>query len=67
VAQAMIEEIPLPSNACNLGRNPFVIANQFAKRCLSIDAEEGVQMIWHEQQQIEIPSRSVMVNARCVR
>jgi hypothetical protein len=27
VAQAMIEEIPLPSYACNLGSDSFVIAN----------------------------------------
>jgi len=67
VAKAMIEEIPLPSYACDLGSDSFVIANQLDKRGLSIDTDEGVQMIGHKQQQIEIPSRSFVVNARCVR
>jgi len=36
------------------------------KRRLSIDPDKGVQMIRHEQQQIEIPSRPFMINTRCV-
>jgi hypothetical protein len=37
-----------------------------SERRLSIDADKGVQMIRHEQQQIEIPSRPFMVNTRCL-
>jgi hypothetical protein len=64
--KAVIEKIPLPCHACRFCRDSFVIANELAKRRLSINADQGVQMIGHEQQQLQIPSFPLVVNVRCV-
>jgi hypothetical protein len=50
-----------------LARNNLRFAQEMAADTLTrTNTDERVQMIGHDQQQIQIPSRSFMVNARRV-
>ena len=49
MTQAVIEEISLPFYAAELRRNSFVIANQLRKRVASINPDQRMQMVRHEQ------------------
>jgi hypothetical protein len=49
MAQAMIEEISLPSYARHFGSDPFVIADQLRKRVTPIYADQAMEVIRHEQ------------------
>jgi hypothetical protein len=64
--KAMIEEISLPSYARHFGGDSLEIPNQLRKRVAAIDADQAVQMVWHKQQKIQIPSSPVVINSRCL-
>jgi hypothetical protein len=64
--KAMIDEISLPSYARHSGGDPLIIPDQLRKRVAAIDADQAVQMVWHKQQKIQIPSPALVIDARRV-
>jgi hypothetical protein len=62
VAKAMIKEIPLPLYAAELRSNSFEVANQLRKRVAAIDPDQRMQMIWHEQEKIQVPAAALVID-----
>jgi hypothetical protein len=63
MAKPMIEEISLPLYARQFGSNPFVIANELRKRVTTINADQSVEMIWHKQEKVQIPSSPLVIHS----
>src|SRR5689334_16831351 len=57
----MIKEISLPANARESRHRAFKIANYFRERSFSIDCDQCVQMIRHQQHQLQIPAAVIVI------
>src|SRR5215471_14948941 len=63
VTKTMIKEIPLPFYVGELRSNALIVANQLRKRVAAIDPDQRMQVVRHEQQEVQIPSTMVMINS----
>ena len=63
-SQAMIEKIPLPADGGLLGGIGFPLTNQFSHDLIPAKSDQGVQVIRHQKNQMQIPFPMIVVMFR---
>ncbi len=61
VAQAVIEEVALPRDASRTGEEFLPVRNDGFQTGFGWKGDEGMQMIRHEQQQLAMPDKVLMI------